>query len=604
MPRSVENPFKEKRLPKWIYYVSIGFVSLMLYLFIFGATNNSTTNSSSFFTSTGDSVRRRTNYNRNGDVIETKNNNNNERNAIPGDIQIDRLKQLNSGDNDDDRSVEDEESSDESPDYQTENEEEIRSGDDRMEVDVDNNDGDSESESESGDEHENENDDDGGSNSNEDEEEEEDEFPLLETQDEYLRWLRVYYQALKFDKNENSMNKQKQLTQSILSESLQLGCDYIAANQKVDKGNFNYQYNFVTKEMDHSDSPVRQAGALWGMTLCFQSHPTNMKYKRAVERGIQFFQKHMVDGPASIRDGHDSDSDSRMIKYPHFDESQSGVNALYGLSIIDYIRTMHDNKIKQDDGDDEDSSKIIINIKDLKIQLKGTINFLTYMQNDDLHFSSGYNLLKGTKSDQSSPYYDGEIMLCLVKAAKYMNGYDTTLIPIIEQVAPILAQAYTVDAWRNDEHDSDKTKGFYQWSSMFFSEYYLAKWNNYEFYGDYVIVLAHWIIHTHGILQRNRNTGYAFEGIISAYEIAKIRRHDDALSDFEYIIDEGLYNLGRWQVNGPLSSTNEYLVKHPTDENIAIGGVMNAINQAPLRIDTTQHQMHAVKMALATIYKE
>ena len=38
---------------------------------------------------------------------------------------------------------------------------------------------------------------------------------------------------------------------------------------------------------------------------------------------------------------------------------------------------------------------------------------------------------------------------------------------------------------------------------------------------------------------------YAFEGIISAYEIAKIRRHDDALSDFEYIIDEGLYNLGR-----------------------------------------------------------
>jgi hypothetical protein len=45
-------------------------------------------------------------------------------------------------------------------------------------------------------------------------------------------------------------------------------------------------------------------------------------------------------------------------------------------------------------------------------------------------------------------------------------------------------------------------------------------------------------------------------------------------------------------------------VKHPTDEKIAIGGVMNASNQAPLRIDTTQHQMHALIMALDTIYKE
>ena len=57
-----------------------------------------------------------------------------------------------------------------------------------------------------------------------------------------------------------------------------------------------------------------------------------------------------------------------------------------------------------------------------------------------------------------------------------------------------------------------------------------------------------------------------------------------------------------WQVGGPLAHTNKYLKKHPTDEKIAIGGIMNAKNLAPLRIDTTQHQMHAVMMALETLF--
>jgi UDP-N-acetylmuramoyl-tripeptide--D-alanyl-D-alanine ligase len=137
---------------------------------------------------------------------------------------------------------------------------------------------------------------------------------------------------------------------------------------------------------------------------------------------------------------------------------------------------------------------------------------------------------------------------------------------------------------------------------MFFTEYYHAKWKDYEVYGDYVIVLAHWIIHTHEILWKNRNTGYAYEGIISAYQIAKERGHREAINDFEYTIDEGLYELGRWQVGGPLANKNNFLVEHPTDEAIAVGGVMNAVNQSPLRIDTTQHQMHAVMMAMAEVY--
>lgn len=409
------------------------------------------------------------------------------------------------------------------------------------------------------------------------------EFPPVE-QEEYLGWVRSFYDQLEFEPRRN----QHKLTEYMLEESLELGCNYMAMNQKKDTGNFNYQYDFVEQKMDTDDSPVRQAGALWGMTLCFQSRPDSFEYRSSVEKGIAFFRDHTIDGPVP---------GSQMIKYPDFEESQSGVNALYGLSLIDYIRTIRDNDLPENHNPEDG-----VMIREIEDQLAMIIKFLKYMQNSDLHFSEAYIFEDEEKSIESSPYYDGETLLCLVKAAKYMEGYEEPLVPIIEEAAPVLAKSYTIDAWRNDEHDSDLTKGFYQWSSMVFTEYYFAEWEDYEFFGDLVLVLAHWIVHTHAILHRNRNTGYAFEGIISAYRIAQSRNHFEALMDLMYTIDTGLSELTSWQVGGPLADTNKFLVENPTDENIAIGGVMNARNLAPLRIDTTQHQMHAVMMALETIF--
>jgi hypothetical protein len=189
------------------------------------------------------------------------------------------------------------------------------------------------------------------------------------------------------------------------------------------------------------------------------------------------------------------------------------------------------------------------------------------MQLEDHHFSHGYRIDQKRKRNYSSPYY-GECMLCFIKAAKYLPGYND-LIPLIEQAAPIMAKKYTIDAWA-EEPDSDETKGFYQWSSMVFTEYYDARYKDYELFGDYVIVLGRWIIHTHVILDRRKNTGYAYEGIISAYTVAQARDHKTALTDFAYTIDKGLYSLTQWQVNGPLAHLNPFLIKHPTDDRIAI----------------------------------
>lgn len=400
-------------------------------------------------------------------------------------------------------------------------------------------------------------------------------------QDNFRDWFGTYFRLLEWPIPD--VRKPLLLTRKTLIESLRLGCTNIAENQNA-AGSFNYQYNFVTREMDHDDSEVRQAGALWGISLCYQHDPSNSQYKTAVEKGIRFFSNHTVLGPKH---------GTIMVRYPDDSSpmSSTGTNALFGLGMIEYLRTV-------DVSDPEINEEFV---QQVRSTLEGIINHLQSMQLPNKHFAQQYNFVSGKPSHDFSPYFDGETMLCLVKAAKYLDGF-VALIPIIEDASMILAKSYSVDAWASDGHDSDQTKGFYQWSSMFLTEYYYSGWNNAQFFGDFVIALSHWIIYTHDVLNRRKNTGYAFEGIISAYEIAKEKNDEVVIHNLESAIDKGLYKLCSWQVGGPLARENEFLVHHPTSEKIAIGGIMGARNQPDLRIDTTQHQMHSLIMALTSVY--
>jgi hypothetical protein len=414
-------------------------------------------------------------------------------------------------------------------------------------------------------------------------------FPMID-QDDFPNWMARYYTKLEYKNNKNNSNNNQKpeqeetmkyyLTRRILHESLQLGCNNIRHNQKPE-GNFNYMYDFVSKTMDPDDNPVRQAGALWGLVLCFQNQPDQTEWQQAVEKGIHFFGQHLQEGPIP---------GSTMVAYPGYEQSETGTNALFGLALIDYLRTIQDHNITIDPDMEQT----------LKTQLTSIIQFLKFMQLPNQSFAQSYHIQSKNKAFHGSPYFDGEAMLCWTKAARYLDGY-TTLIPLIEQTAMVLAKRYTLDEWR-EIADSDKTKGFYQWSSMFLWEYWHAKWKDYEVAGDYVMVVAHWMINVHRILQRPMNTGYAFEGMVCAYDVALLRGYGDAFRAFERTIDQGLYKLGQWQVGGPLAHLNLFLRQHPTDEDIAVGGILNSRHEAPLRIDTTQHQMHAVMMAMEFIY--
>jgi UDP-N-acetylmuramoyl-tripeptide--D-alanyl-D-alanine ligase len=172
--------------------------------------------------------------------------------------------------------------------------------------------------------------------------------------------------------------------------------------------------------------------------------------------------------------------------------------------------------------------------------------------------------------------------------------------PLLEESAEAMYQAYVVEALRQDP-DSDLTKGFYQWGSMALLEMYDAGWDRHEEYAERCIELAHWMIDVHRTLERRRNTAYAMEGLICAWELA--RRTGDTASQRKIgaVIDEGLYKLTTWQFGSPVA--NDYLRGLTEAPPAAVGGVMSAADDPRLRIDTTQHQMHAVILARKFIYR-
>jgi hypothetical protein len=364
-------------------------------------------------------------------------------------------------------------------------------------------------------------------------------------------------------------------TRPLLLKSLALGCDYLVKNQKP-AGNFNYEYDWVAREQNKSDNQVRQAGALWGVACCQQFAPSDER-RAALDKGLAFFFAREKPAPFG----------GVMSVYPGENSVDTGEVALLALALIDYLRS--DNTLPPE------------RRQELDKHLDGYLQFIKGMQLPAGNISFRLELGLTDRAANGISYYDGESQLALVKAIKYLD--KTEYLPVLQKAAAKTAPLYTVDAWRK-ALDSADTKGFYQWGSMTFTEYFDAGWDKAKVYGDTVLALAWWQVHTHNILHKPANTGYAFEGLTSAYHVARAQNDKRAASQLAQVIDEGLYKLTTWQVGGPLASENPFLVDHPTADPLALGGVMNERNKPPLRIDVTGHQTHALMLALQYVYPE
>jgi UDP-N-acetylmuramoyl-tripeptide--D-alanyl-D-alanine ligase len=355
-----------------------------------------------------------------------------------------------------------------------------------------------------------------------------------------------------------------EISRDLLDASLTAGTSFLLANQ-LEEGRFAYEYDWVNQTDSLDDHPVRQAGAAWGLALIYQDSPSEQVLAGALE-ALEFFATNSVLNEA----GH------RYIIYPAADKGTLGTVALVTLAHIELLRS---------DLDDETHAR-------LDEHLGQYLGFVVATLTEEWRFQSSYSHDSGEAYGDPSPYYEGEALLGLAKAAHYLGRDD--LLPTIQSATEAGYAANVRDALAADP-DSSTTKGYYQWSSMSYFEYTLAGWENADEYGQVLLDLAEWMIDVHKTLERSRNTAYAYEGLIPA--LVEARRVGDTASaeKIECTIHRGLEKLTSWQVGGP--NPNSYIQQHSTDDERAIGGVQNHAEEPGLRIDVTQHQMHAVLLA-------
>ncbi|MCC6352289.1 MAG: hypothetical protein IT577_00305 [Verrucomicrobiae bacterium] len=354
----------------------------------------------------------------------------------------------------------------------------------------------------------------------------------------------------------------------VLDRAIALNLEFMLNNQK-EAGNFTYEYDFVRRREIGGDSSVRQAGALWGLSLIHLRGPSD-RTAAAIRRGMAFFERAGV-----VRDGR------RLIRYPGEDEVKTGCIALAALALIDFSRSG------------------AAPAEECRMQLGQYLEFLVSLRGPDGLFHGTARPGDGLGDGGPSPYSDGEALLALVKAAKYLGM--TRYRDMALASAEAMHAEHVVAALKRDP-DSDQTKGFYQWGSMAFYELATSGWADVDRCASRVIDLAHWMIDVHRTLERARNTGYAYEGIAHAWELARLAGDRVAMAKFESVIQRGLGRLLSWQVGGPLQ--NGYLRFHPTQDTRAVGGVMNGAADPVLRIDVTQHQAHATILVRDFLYRD
>jgi len=367
-----------------------------------------------------------------------------------------------------------------------------------------------------------------------------------------------------------------QLNSTILKTSLNLAQSFIVSNQKSD-GTFIYKYDWIKHSTKGGDDAVREAGALWGLSL-LQRQQSSLMLQEAVERGIGFYANQSKDDVGKTIAV--PDSNGNTVK--------CGTIALLGLSIIDYLRSNPEISPQH--------------YKNLNTQLDSYLNTLLWMETKDGHFAYGFipptRSLPAQLISKSSPYYDGEALLCLVEAAKYLGKKD--LIPGIETTAKAMVHFY-VKPMMVENQDPDDAIKFYQWGAMSFWEIEEAGWMSSDHLDATLLVMAHWLIYNHQIVSKKINVAQSLEGLLPTYQLAR-KENRDAADEIAWVIDNILSRTLALQVGGPFSNQNPFIRDHSTVDPHAIGGFLRDPINPVLRIDFTQHSMHAVILALDDLY--
>ena len=163
---------------------------------------------------------------------------------------------------------------------------------------------------------------------------------------------------------------------------------------------------------------------------------------------------------------------------------------------------------------------------------------------------------------------------------------------------PLLLKKYTLDCWRAGG-DADASKSFSQWSMMAMAEYYDTDCDTHDaLIVDAAQSYAWWLIYSNKLEHRNGNTGYSLEGLISVYSILDSAGRKAEASKIMDTVKRIMSRLLTLQCGSPLSKYNEALSGISKLPNGAAGGIIGADDDTRVRIDTHQHQMHAMLLLL------
>ncbi|MFO0759363.1 MAG: hypothetical protein U0359_22915 [Byssovorax sp.] len=343
-----------------------------------------------------------------------------------------------------------------------------------------------------------------------------------------------------------------------IDEALDLGASFLVHAQKPE-GNFTYLYEWKSRKVGRGDSSVRQAGALWGLTLLHRARP-RPETAAAIDRALAFFEAQ----------SHLTPDGRRYFNYPEEAEGTLGTVALVALAHLEHLASGSTRP-------------------HLREHLDQYLAMLLAAQRPDGSFSEAYDLDDGSPYGEPSPYYDGEALLALVEAARAL-GRDDLRAPAL-RAAERAHLDHVVNALKKDPL-SASTRAFFQWGLL--AEHALAGsgWPGTEVYADKALSLADWMLDVQRVDGKANNLGYAFEGLGAAYDLAR-RRGDTAREQkIRCALGDGLRRITTWQVGHSLAAP--FLRAAPPDDLRARGGAQSREDSDRLRIDVTQHQMHAL----------
>jgi hypothetical protein len=363
----------------------------------------------------------------------------------------------------------------------------------------------------------------------------------------------------------------RRLTAASLDASLALGRQYLLNAQRPD-GSFVYEVDAVRGTALPGRHIVREMGGVWGIALFHRHDPgpaTAEAFARAMRLQDTFAKQARAGG--------------RYLCEPASREGATNAIAIYALALQDFLAADHplDPKLRAK----------------YERDLAATVKFLLSLRRPDGFFHSGYDCADGRGLGAPEPYADGEVLLVLVRAFK--DAKDPAQRKLVTDSAAAMYVRYVRTAIQVNPAN-EETKGFYQWGSMAFYHLYRTAWPGTAAYAPRTIAMARWMTDVHDVLSKPRNTGYAFEGLAVAWDLARLTGDDRNQRRIAAAIDAGMSKLLSWQVGSPLAGAaipDTFRVTPRTK-----GGILTEPDDPRLRIDTVQHQMHAALLVRQLLF--